>query len=294
MVDFSAEYDRCRRMTEEALAGCFTEELPQRELLNAMRYSLLAGGKRIRPILTLQFCKAVCGRAEPALDFACGVEMLHTYSLIHDDLPCMDNDDLRRGKPTCHKVFGECTATLAGDALQSAAFARIAGADLPAWCRAEGCAVLAAAAGAYGMCGGQQLDMAGEGADLTLDDLAAIHDRKTAALLEGACLLGLLAGGADRTDPRWTAARRYAAELGLAFQIRDDILDATSSTEVLGKPVGSDAANGKRTYVALLGIEACEALVHEHTKAAKAALTGAFEAPGFLCALADELAGRVN
>ena len=221
--------------------------------------------------------------------------MLHTYSLIHDDLPCMDNDDLRRGKPTCHKVFGECTATLAGDALQSAAFARIAGADLPAWCRAEGCAVLAAAAGAYGMCGGQQLDMAGEGADLTLDDLAAIHDRKTAALLEGACLLGLLAGGADRTDPRWTAARRYAAELGLAFQIRDDILDATSSTEVLGKPVGSDAANGKRTYVALLGIEACEALVHEHTKAAKAALlTGAFEAPGFLCALADELAGRGN
>ena len=184
MVDFSAEYDRCRRMTEEALAGCFTEELPQRELLNAMRYSLLAGGKRIRPILTLQFCKAVCGRAEPALDFACGVEMLHTYSLIHDDLPCMDNDDLRRGKPTCHKVFGECTATLAGDALQSAAFARIAGADLPAWCRAEGCAVLAAAAGAYGMCGGQQLDMAGEGADLTLDDLPAIHDRKTAALLE--------------------------------------------------------------------------------------------------------------
>ena len=294
-MDFHAEYERCRAMTEAALAECLAGAAPQRALLEAMRYSLLAGGKRIRPVLTLQCCKAACGAAEPALDYACAVEMLHTYSLIHDDLPCMDDDDLRRGKPTCHKVYGECTATLAGDALQAAAFARIAGAEgQSAQSRAAACAVLATAAGPYGMCGGQQLDREGEGRALTLDELAAIHDRKTAALLEGACVLGLLAGGVPLADSRTEAVRRYAKALGLAFQIRDDILDATSTTEALGKPVGSDAANEKHTYAALLGLSACEALVREKTAEAKAALDGALDGDEFLCALADALAERSN
>lgn len=294
-MDFHNEYGRCRLMIERELAECFLDDVPQRELLDAMRYSLLAGGKRIRPILTLECCRMVCGAAEPALDYACAVEMLHTYSLIHDDLPCMDNDDLRRGKPTCHKVYGDCTATLAGDALQTAAFARIAGAEgQPAESRANACAVLAAAAGAYGMCGGQQLDMEGEGHALRLADVTAIHERKTAALLECACVLGLLAGGVSLADPRTAAVRQYARALGLAFQIQDDILDATSTTEDLGKPVGSDAANEKSTYVTLLGLASCRNLVVEKTQEAKAALAQFGDAADFLCRLADALAERRN
>ena len=183
MTDYQLEYDGCRKAVEDALSACFTQEAPQRELLDAMRYSLLAGGKRIRPILALQFCKAACGDWKPALDYACAVEMLHTYSLIHDDLPCMDDDDLRRGRPTNHKVFGECSAVLAGDALQAAAFERVLTApDLPADSRAAAAAVLARAAGAAeGICGGQYLDMSGEGHGLSLEDLTVIHTMKTAA-----------------------------------------------------------------------------------------------------------------
>lgn len=293
MTDYQLEYDGCRKAVEDALSACFTQEAPQRELLDAMRYSLLAGGKRIRPILALQFCKAACGDWKPALDYACAVEMLHTYSLIHDDLPCMDDDDLRRGRPTNHKVFGECSAVLAGDALQAAAFERVLTApDLPADSRAAAAAVLARAAGAAeGICGGQYLDMSGEGHGLSLEDLTVIHTMKTAALLKAACLMGLAAAPGVTPEQR-AAAERYAQELGLAFQIRDDMLDVTATTQELGKPAGSDAANDKVTFATLLGLSECQERVARHTARAKAALEGRFADCGFLCWLADLLAGR--
>ena len=287
------QFEQCRAMVEAHLESCF----PGHGLAEAMRYSLLAGGKRIRPILVMQFCRAAGGSLEQALDAACGVEMLHTYSLIHDDLPCMDNDDLRRGKPTCHKVFGECTATLAGDALQAAAFEYVLNSEKvePA-ARAQMGLVLARAVGAAGMCGGQYRDMAAEGSQPTLEELAEIHRGKTAALLDAACQIGVLAAGlTDTTGELREAARQYAYHLGMAFQIRDDLLDVISTTETLGKPVGSDCANEKFTFVSLLGQIRCEELVEEHTRKAKDAVCGSvLQNVEFLCWLADELSGRAN
>lgn len=265
-------------------------------LETAMRYSLLAGGKRIRPVLAMKFCQLAGGTMEDALDFGCGVEMLHTYSLIHDDLPCMDNDDLRRGKPTNHKRFGECTATLAGDALQAAAFQTVLFAGKPQDSRSKALAagILARAAGYQGMCGGQYWDTLGNGQAHTIDELTAINDMKTGALLRAACMMGVAAAGCGEDDPRMKAAREYASNLGLAFQIQDDILDRTASQEALGKPTGSDAANRKSTYASLLGVKACSALVLDYTAMAREALNtcvwqGSTE---FLCGLADSLARR--
>ena len=280
------------RKIEERLAELFGEK----GLEEAMRYSLLAGGKRVRPILVEWFCIAAGGDPEASMDAACGVEMLHTYSLIHDDLPCMDNDDLRRGKPTCHKVYGECVATLAGDALQAAAFEYILRSPLiDASARVRMGSTLAKAVGVSGMCGGQYFDMAAEGRQPSLDELTMIHRKKTAALLKAACQIGVLSAGiTDRTDHMLAAAEEYAEHIGLAFQIRDDLLDVISSTDQLGKPVGSDQSNNKHTFVSLLGKEACIRLVDEHTEQAKKALHGAFENPHLLCWLADELAGRLT
>lgn len=264
-------------------------------LEEAMRYSLLAGGKRLRPVLTLAFCQAAGGTAEQAMEAACGVEMLHTYSLIHDDLPCMDDDDLRRGVPTCHKAFGECTATLAGDALQAAAFEMTLSSPLvEPEARSRMGLTLARAAGAAGMCGGQYRDMEAEGGTPSLEELNEIHEKKTAALLRAACQMGVLASGITRrTERMLEAADGYAVHLGMAFQIQDDLLDVISTTEQLGKTVGSDCANGKRTYVTLLGQEACADLVQEHTRLAKQALDGnVFQSTEFLRWLADKLAGR--
>lgn len=296
-MDYRAEYEQARLLIEEELGRCFDTDAPHRELLDAMRYSLLAGGKRIRPVLVLKFCQALCGDMEYALDYACGIEMLHTYSLIHDDLPCMDDDDLRRGKPTCHKVYGERNAVLAGDALQAEAFHRLAASQRVVRPDSNGqaCAVLAEAAGAMtGICAGQYLDLSGEGKAMTLDDLTRIHMWKTAALLKAACLLGLTASPVAATAEQWQGAVRYAEELGMAFQIRDDMLDQESTTEELGKPVGSDAENEKVTFATLYGLEQCRRLVEEHTERAKAAISDLFEDTAFLCRLADELAGRKN
>lgn len=294
-MDYRAEYQAALALVEGELAGCFAEEGPQRELLEAMRYSLLAGGKRVRPVLALKFCEALCGEMEPALDYACGVEMLHTYSLIHDDLPCMDDDDLRRGKPTCHVKYGEWLALLAGDALQAAAFERLAssGRTSPA-ANGRACGVLARAAGAAGMCGGQYLDLLDEGNRVDEEQITRIHRWKTSALLEGACLLGLTASLVEPSRSQWAAAERYARELGLAFQIRDDMLDVTSTAEELGKPIGSDADNGKATFVSLYGLEACGRLVEEHTRMAQESVTGAFRNTDFLCELARSLAERTH
>ena len=292
-MDYEREYRAAVALAERELSGCFLTDGPNRELLDAMRYSLLAGGKRVRPVLTLKFCEALCGEMEPALDYACAVEMLHTYSLIHDDLPCMDDDELRRGKPTCHVQYGEWLALLAGDALQTAAFERLARAGRTSpESNAKACGILAKAAGCAGMCAGQYLDMTEEGRVLDETRLTQIHTWKTAALLEAACLLGLTASTMEPGVEQWAAAERYARELGLAFQIRDDMLDVESTAEELGKPIGSDEGNRKTTFVTLYGLDRCRELVAEHTRLAQESITGAYQNTEFVCALAQSLAVR--
>lgn len=261
-------------------------------LRGAMAYSVLAPGKRIRPILTMEFYR-LCAGAEDgfgsaAVDAACAVELLHTYSLIHDDLPCMDNDELRRGRPTNHMVYGEWLALLAGDALQAEAFGVLLRSGLPDNRRARAAEILAWAAGADGICMGQYLDLDCEGKSITAEQIFEINSGKTAALLEAACMIGCVcAGDFERMD----AAKAYGAALGTAFQVRDDILDVESSSQVLGKPVGSDERNEKATLVALLGIDRCTAVVTEQSQAAAELLRKHF--PGseklqeFTLALAD-------
>lgn len=281
-----------KALIESALEGCFAEcaSLPQAGLAEAMRYSLLAGGKRIRPMLTLEFCRISGGEVDAALPVACAVEMLHTYSLIHDDLPCMDNDDLRRGRPTNHKVYGECVATLAGDALQAEAFHTVLSCSLSAERRANCAEILSGAVGLDGMCGGQYLDMLGEGKALTEQELTDINSRKTGALLVAACQMGVAAAGG--TELQLTAAGHFGAALGMAFQIRDDMLDVLSTPELLGKPIGSDAQENKNTYMALMGEKGCRETVERLTEFAKNVLSEAFDDTQFLCSLADSLATR--
>ena len=286
------QYDICRGLIEEKLASFFTEDLPQKNLFEAMRYSLLAGGKRIRPVLTVKFAEAVGGDIESALTAGCAVEMLHTYSLIHDDLPCMDNDELRRGKPTNHVVFGEYTATLAGDALQAAAFETVLSIDIEPQRALKAAQVLAFAAGEKGICGGQQLDMEGEEKKLSVEEISTIHKMKTASLIKAACLMGVVVGGGNERQVK--AAEEYAEAIGLAFQIRDDLLDATSTVEELGKPIGSDKESGKSTYFTHYGEKNCEELIEEMTDKAVCAVSGAFENPEFLIWLAQELSKRKN
>lgn len=266
--------------------------LPYDGLLNSMRYSLTAGGKRIRPVLVLEFCRISGGDTEAALPIACAIEMLHTYSLIHDDLPCMDNDELRRGKPTNHVVYGECTAVLAGDALQAEAFGTIARSSLPAQAKADCVEILTDAVGSDGMCAGQFLDMIGESRKLTEDELNEINSRKTGALLIAACKMGVAAAGGSAE--MLEAAALYGASIGAAFQIRDDVLDVISTNEQLGKSVGSDAKEQKNTYMALLGEDGCMHLVKSLTENAKASLKTAFSDTDFLCELADSLVTRKN
>lgn len=259
-------------------------------LLESMHYSLTAGGKRIRPALVLEFCRISGGDVEKALPVACAIEMLHTYSLIHDDLPCMDNDDLRRGKPTNHVVYGECTATLAGDALQAEAFGTIARSELPAENKIACVEILADAVGSDGMCAGQYLDMVGESKRLTEEELDDINSRKTGALLIAACRMGVAAAGGS--GEMLEAAAHYGACVGAAFQIRDDILDVISTSEELGKPIGSDAQEHKNTYMALLGESQCMEMIEKLTNQAKSALCGAFDDTKFLCDLADSMVTR--
>ena len=286
--------DEYKRMIEEELEKSFSgaEKLPQKGLAEAMRYSLLAGGKRIRPMLMLEFCRISGGDVNKAIKAACGIEMLHTYSLIHDDLPCMDNDELRRGKPTNHVVYGECTATIAGDALQAEAFASILKSDLPAENRAKCAEILAEAVGMDGMCGGQYLDMLWEGRNLTEQELTEINSRKTGALIIAACQMGVAAAGGSELMTE--AAAHYGAAIGMAFQIRDDMLDVTSTAEVLGKPIGSDVQEHKNTYAVLMGLDGCQKTVDKLTNAAKTVLSEAFDDTDFLCSLADSLASRNN
>ena len=261
-------------------------------LLESMHYSLTAGGKRIRPMLVLEFCRISGGNIEKTLPVSCAIEMLHTYSLIHDDLPCMDNDALRRGKPTNHVVYGECTATLAGDALQAEAFGTIARSQLPAEARVTCVEILADAVGSDGMCAGQYLDMVGEHKLLSEDELNDINSRKTGSLLTAACRMGVAAAGGNKA--MLEAAAQYGACVGAAFQIRDDILDVISTSEELGKPIGSDAQEHKNTYMTLLGEYKCMQMIEKLTDQAKNAVAGAFEDTKFLCELADSMVTRKN
>lgn len=261
-------------------------------LLESMHYSLTAGGKRIRPMLVLEFCRISGGNIEKTLPVACAIEMLHTYSLIHDDLPCMDNDVLRRGKPTNHVVYGECTATLAGDALQAEAFGTIARSQLPAEARVTCVEILADAVGSDGMCAGQYLDMVGEHKLLSEDELNDINSRKTGSLLTAACRMGVAAAGGNKA--MLEAAAQYGACVGAAFQIRDDILDVISTSEELGKPIGSDAQEHKNTYMTLLGEYKCMQMIEKLTDQAKNAIAGTFKDTKFLCELADSMVTRKN
>lgn len=233
------------------------------EVSKAMLYSLKNGGKRVRPMLVLEFCRVCGGDIQAALPFACAVEMIHTYSLVHDDLPCMDDDDFRRGMPSCHKQFGEATALLAGDGLLTLAFSVLSKSDLSAEKKVEAVKVLADCAGHLGMIGGQTMDLAHEGQKITLEQLRKTDALKTGRLIRCACALGCIAAGADKE--MYLAAEKYADSIGLAFQIVDDLLDITSTAEELGKPVGSDEENEKSTYPALLGMEKSVQLVDELT-----------------------------
>ena len=261
----------------------------QKEVVRAMRYSLENGGKRLRPVLVLEFCRVCGGDVEKALPFACAVEYIHTYSLIHDDLPCMDNDDLRRGKPSCHKKFSEATALLAGDALLTHAFECLTSADLSDGQIASAVALLAQNAGVCGMIGGQVLDLKFETVDPSINDLLTVHKLKTGALISAACLLGCIAADAD--DELLSYASSFAYNLGIAFQIKDDLLDIYGDEALLGKPVGSDEENEKSTYVTMVGIENAEKDVEVLTDKAISYLS-AFDDNGFLKDLAEYLVTR--
>lgn len=263
------------------------------KMLEAMAYSLSNGGKRIRPVLTLEFCRICGGDAEKALPFALAAEMIHTYSLIHDDLPCMDNDDMRRGKPSNHKVFGEADALLAGDGLLTLAFETVLSApDLSAEKKARAGLELAKAAGCSGMIAGQVMDLANEGKKVPLETIAATDRLKTGEMIRVSAVLGCIAAGAD--EEKIKAAETYCKKIGLAFQIVDDILDVTSSEAELGKPIGSDKDNEKSTYVSLLGLEESEKTAKKLTEEAKESIEIFGKDGEFLLALADSLAERKN
>ncbi len=267
---------------------CYKNE-PQQMLFEAMRYSLLAGGKRLRPVFVYDFCRMCGADWEKATPYATAVEMIHTYSLIHDDLPCMDNDDYRRGRLTNHKVYGEATAVLAGDGLLTAAFSHIAKADFNAENRIRAVELLADCAGELGMVGGQVLDMQSETRQCTKQEVLDIQSRKTGALIRAACVLGVLAG--NGSDEQLRSAVRFADNLGLSFQIRDDMLDVIGKAEDLGKAVGVDG--NKNTFVHLYGLEKCDELVQNHTDQAVACLSG-FENTDFMKTLANKLTARTS
>ena len=289
MLNFKEQNAQYLSIIEQYLdKECFCDQAqPQKVLFDAMRYSLLAGGKRLRPIFVFDFCRMCGGDWKQAAPFAAAVEMIHTYSLIHDDLPCMDDDDFRRGRPTNHKVYGEATAVLAGDGLLTAAFSYLAKAAYSAETRIRAVEILSEYAGELGMVGGQVLDMSSEERQCTEQEVLDIQSRKTGALIKAACQLGVLAG--NGTEEQLAAAGVFADHLGLAFQIRDDMLDVIGTAEEMGKSVGTDAV--KNTFVQLYGLDVCDELVHKHTDLAVKQLDF-FENSQFMRSLAIQLTSR--
>ncbi len=267
-------------------------ETPPARLHEAMRYSVFAGGKRFRPVLAVLACEAVGGASENALPAACAIECIHTYSLIHDDLPAMDDDDFRRGRPSCHKAFGEATAILAGDALLTIAFEIIGCHVTDAKTAAQVTREVATAAGWSGMVGGQMADLEAEGCEPNADTLHFIHERKTAALIRAAVRSGAISGGAD--ENQLAALTEYARQLGLAFQITDDILDETATSEQLGKTAGKDKASRKLTFPAVYGLNESQARAARVAADAKAALAPLGPAATLLSELADFVVSRTS
>lgn len=261
----------------------------QYQVAEAMKYSLINGGKRIRPVLALEFARACGGTRNECLPLACALEYVHTYSLIHDDLPCMDNDDLRRGKPSCHKQFDEATALLAGDALLTHAFEIISEAELSDDKKVMAVSLLAQNSGVSGMIGGQIIDLLFEQGSPNLKELLTVYKLKTGALISAACLLGCISAGADSSQ--MAAASKFAYSLGIAFQIQDDILDITGDEKKLGKPVGSDATNSKKTYATIAGLTKAQQDVKKLTDNAVSQLD-AFEDAEFIKLLALKLVNR--
>ena len=258
---------------------------------DAMRYSMQDGGKRLRPALVMAFCEKFGGMHKDALPFAVSLEMVHTYSLIHDDLPCMDDDDFRRGRPSCHKRFGEAAALLAGDALLTQAFAVIAGAEhLPEATRCEAVAQLAKSAGYLGMIGGQMLDMAYEKMQATREQLEEMNRKKTGELIRLACRFGAMAARAG--EAQLAAAEAYADALGVLFQVTDDILDMTGNTSKFGKSIGKDAASGKSTWVSLLGLDGAKQYADELSSLAYQAITPYTAKDEFLLCLPEWIVNR--
>lgn len=290
---------QCLQQNAQAVEEALARSLPpkgglQERVVEAMEYALLGGGKRIRATLVLEFCRACGVKDNRAMPLACAVEMVHAYSLIHDDLPCMDDDDMRRGKPSCHKAFGEDIALLAGDGLLSLAFDTLLGADarsigaLNLLCAAR---ELAQASGARGMVGGQVIDLLSEGKKIDRPTLEAMHRGKTGAMIVVSALLGCYAAGAGAAQR--DAARAYASRIGMVFQIVDDILDVEGDAALLGKPIGSDAENQKTTFYTLLGPDRARAEAARLTEEAKEALQKVFGGEAeTLCQLADFLLQR--
>ena len=286
-----------RQQVEEALSSALQPVYPGAErLFAAMDYSLLAGGKRLRPLLFLAALEGFTAQnnVEPDLSaflpFACGIEMLQTYSLIHDDLPAMDDDDLRRGRPSCHKAFDEATAILAGDGLLTHCFAMLLSTPADSHALVQATRYFAEKTGIYGMVAGQCLDIQAEGQPITVEELRQIHQAKTAALLQASVVCGGLLGGADNDEA--AALAEFGRQFGLAFQIVDDILDEVGDAAILGKPVGSDSANNKTTYVSLLSLDGAKLAADQATRSAVEALAPLGDKGRLLAALADYYLNR--
>lgn len=294
-----AEFDSWMRAEADAVEAALQAWVPADSpagLGEAMRYGVLDGGKRVRPLLVLAASQAVHGLPEAALRAACAVELIHAYSLVHDDMPCMDNDVLRRGKPTVHVQFGEAQAMLAGDAMQALAFEVLTPCDsaaMPAALQARLCSLLARSAGHAGMAGGQAIDLASTGKPLDEHALRDMHHRKTGALLQASVLMGAACGTA--TKAQWDALADYGDALGLAFQVVDDILDVTQASATLGKTAGKDLDNNKPTYVTVLGLDAARRHAIELRDKAQAALSrSGLPDAAWLSLLADKVVERDN
>lgn len=293
-MDFYKEFEERILEVNKSLEKYVEErECPQGTIYKSMNYSIKAGGKRIRPVLMLAAAELVGGNVDSVMPFACALEMIHTYSLIHDDLPCMDNDDLRRGKPTNHKVYGEAIAVLAGDALLNCAFeTMLKNTDVSPNMTLAAMSEIAAASGTEGMIGGQVIDIESEGKTIDAVTLMTMHLHKTAALIMAAAKVGALLGGGSRED--LTAMEEFARYLGIAFQIKDDILDIVGNEEDLGKKTGVDGLLQKSTFVSIYGMEQSEILLKDYTQKAVEVLSQYGEKAEFLVELSKFLLSREN
>lgn len=280
-------------LTEKALETYLNvddERIPF--LFDAMRYSVLGAGKRVRPFLVLEFCRLAGGSVEDAMPFACALEMIHSYSLVHDDLPCMDNDELRRGKPTTHVKYGYANALLAGDALLTYAFeVALASENVAPALKCEAVKLLSSRAGAKGMIGGQQIDLDSENKSIPIELLKYLHSLKTGALISCACELGCIAAGMDAQHPLRKAAVEYASLIGATFQIIDDILDVEGDEAIFGKPIGSDAEQGKTTFLTFMSVPEAREYAAQLTEKAKSLILD-FDGSDVLCDFADYLLNR--